>query len=76
MLSEVLPEVPEEAYRVPKEIILSIGGWDSIGPCNSLEVFNSIEGAWKTLDLKLPFKSAYHGIGVIDSKVIIKPTLE
>ena len=64
----------EEVRRIPREIIICTGGWNNSGPCKSLEVFDSIEGAWKTLNLELPFDKAYHGIGLIDSKVIMLET--
>jgi hypothetical protein len=62
-----------EESRIPREIILTVGGWASLvpgGPCTIVEAFNPFQNKWTMLNIQLPSNRAYHGIQVIKNKVI------
>ena len=40
--------------RIPRAVILALGGWDKDGPTNSSEVFNPLTEVWKPVSLQLP----------------------
>jgi kelch-like protein 10 len=62
----------EEPDRIPREMLVTMGGWtgNPPGPCTLLEAYNYLANNWMVLeDLELPHKSAYHGLELIDNKV-------
>ena len=58
-LEEILEWVP--CKRRPAKVILAVGGWDSNGPTNLMEVYDRLSNSWSISPIKLPITSAYHG---------------
>ena len=65
------PQHKNENARVPREIVLCIGGWSSTptGPCRHIETYNYIQQTWRSHSIQVPFSRAHHGLEVIGDKV-------
>ena len=48
-----LAKIPTKK-RIPKVVILAVGGWGNDAPTGSSEVFNTLRGVWKPVPLQLP----------------------
>ncbi|CAJ0596391.1 unnamed protein product [Cylicocyclus nassatus] len=58
--------------RIPREIILAIGGWSTGGPSDIVEVFNPRSHSWVLPDSKIrEIPRAYHGAVLCNEKMII-----
>jgi BTB/POZ domain len=66
--------LPQEEHRIPRQVVAVLGGWAASppGPTNHVETYNHVTNRWKTLDLKLPAKRAYHGLILRRNQVISK----
>lgn len=70
-ISAAQPGLEVENNRIPRQILLCIGGWASIpsGPCRFIETFNPTTNRWIIKNFSLPYCRAYHGLEVIEDKV-------
>ncbi|EYC13025.1 hypothetical protein Y032_0045g1223 [Ancylostoma ceylanicum] len=58
--------------RIPREIILAIGGWSTGGPSDIVEVFNPRAHTWVVPDpIVREIPRAYHGAVLCNEKMII-----
>jgi hypothetical protein len=64
--------LPQEEPRTPRQVVAVLGGWAASppGPTDHVETYNHVTNRWKTLDLKLPAKRAYHGLILRGNQVI------
>ena len=62
-----------EEDRVPREILIAMGGWSSqgLGPCKLIEAYDCLNAKWVSQHFQLPESKAYHGIQIIKDKVIL-----
>ena len=68
-----LKVVVEEPPRIPREMVITLGGWSDNppGPCKYSEAFDYLADKWTVLDdIQLPSNRAYHGLEIVDKKVI------
>ena len=56
--------LPQEEPRLPRQVVAVLGGWAATppGPTDHVEIYNNVTNSWRTIELKLPAKRAYHGL--------------
>lgn len=73
----VIPRLQPESPRIPKSVILCIGGWevvreDNSHPTKRIEVYDEFTERWiEGMAFYLPASRAYHGSGVIGNKLYV-----
>ena len=66
-----LAKIPTKK-RIPKVVILAVGGWGKDSPTGSTEVFNTLRGVWKPVPLQLPLGTiTYHRLELIKMKLYL-----
>lgn len=53
---------PVVMNRVPREILLAVGGWNNVGPSNILEIFNPRNERWARIQQFQDDRRAYHSL--------------
>ena len=67
-----LKGVIQEPHRIPREMVVTLGGWatNPPGPCKFSEAFDFLADEWTVLDdMELPSNRAYHGLEIVGNKV-------
>ena len=64
-----LAKIPTK-NRIPKYVILAVGGWGTDAPTGSSEAFNPLTGVWKPVHLQLPLGTiTYHRLELIKTNL-------
>ena len=66
-----LAKIPTKR-RIPKTVILALGGWGEDAPTGSSEVFNPLTQVWKPVSLQLPLGTiTYHRLELIKTDLYL-----
>ena len=66
-----LAKIPTK-NRIPKVVILAVGGWEKDAPTGSSEVYNALTEVWKPVSLQLPLGTiTYHRLEFIKMKLYL-----
>lgn len=56
--------------RIPKSVILAVGGWGADAPSGSSETFNPLTGVWKPVHFQLPLGTiTYHRLELLEANL-------
>ena len=58
--------------RIPRAVILAVGGWGEDAPTGSSEVYNPLTKVWKPVNLQLPLGTiTYHRLELIEENLYL-----
>ena len=58
--------------RIPRAVILAVGGWGEDAPTGSSEVYNPLTKVWKPVNLQLPLGTiTYHRLELIEKNLYL-----
>ena len=68
---KVLAKTPTR-MRIPKDVILAVGGWGEYAPTGSSEIFNPLTKLWKKVSFQLPLGTiSYHRLELIETNLYL-----
>ena len=66
-----LAKIPTKK-RIPKVVILAVGGWGEDAPTGSSEIYNPLTKLWKKVSLELPLGTiTYHSLELIKTNLYL-----